>query len=41
VEAARNFVLTTRTDARKKPVIVVKAGCSAAGQAAAASHTGA
>lgn len=41
VEDARKFMSAARAAARNKPVIVVKAGRSAAGQAAAASHTGA
>ena len=41
VENARKFMSAARAAARNKPVIVVKAGRSAAGQAAAASHTGA
>ncbi len=41
VEEARKFMSAARAAARNKPVIVVKAGRSAAGQAAAASHTGA
>ncbi|MBU3737687.1 MAG: acetate--CoA ligase family protein [Rhodoferax sp.] len=41
VESARKFMSAARSAARNKPVIVVKAGRSAAGQAAAASHTGA
>lgn len=41
VEAAPKFMSAARAAARNKPVIVVKAGRSAAGQQAAASHTGA
>ena len=41
VEASRKFMSAARAAARNKPVILVKAGRSAAGQAAAASHTGA
>jgi len=41
VEGARKFMSAARAAARNKPVLVVKAGRSAAGQAAAASHTGA
>ena len=41
VEEARKFMSAARAAARNKPVIVVKAGRSVAGQAAAASHTGA
>jgi acetyltransferase len=41
IEEARKFMSAARAAARNKPVIVVKAGRSAAGQAAAASHTGA
>ncbi|MFP5466005.1 MAG: GNAT family N-acetyltransferase [Gammaproteobacteria bacterium] len=41
VEESRKFMSAARAAARNKPVIVVKAGRSAAGQAAAASHTGA
>lgn len=41
VEEARKFMSAARAAARNKPVIVVKAGRSTAGQAAAASHTGA
>jgi acetyltransferase len=41
VEGARKFMSAARAAARNKPVIVVKAGRSTAGQAAAASHTGA
>lgn len=37
----RKFMSAARAAARNKPVIVVKAGRSSAGQAAAASHTGA
>ncbi len=40
-QLARKFMSAARAAARNKPVIVVKAGRSAAGQAAAASHTGA
>jgi acetyltransferase len=39
--SARKFMSAARAAARNKPVIVVKAGRSAAGQQAAASHTGA
>lgn len=39
--AASKFLSAARAAARNKPVIVVKAGRSPAGQAAAASHTGA
>ncbi|MEO5735083.1 MAG: bifunctional acetate--CoA ligase family protein/GNAT family N-acetyltransferase [Rubrivivax sp.] len=38
---ARKFMSAARAAARNKPVILVKAGRSAQGQAAAASHTGA
>ncbi|HET9978483.1 MAG TPA: bifunctional acetate--CoA ligase family protein/GNAT family N-acetyltransferase [Burkholderiaceae bacterium] len=38
---ARKFMSAARAAARNKPVLVVKAGRSAAGQQAAASHTGA
>ncbi len=38
---ARKFMSAARAAARNKPVIVVKSGRSAQGQAAAASHTGA
>ncbi len=41
VEDSRKFMSAARAAARNKPVIVVKAGRSTAGQAAAASHTGA
>lgn len=41
VEAPRKFMSAARAAARNKPVIVVKAGRSAQGQRAAASHTGA
>jgi acetyltransferase len=41
IEAAPKFMSAARAAARNKPVIVVKAGRSAAGQQAAASHTGA
>lgn len=41
IEESRKFMSAARAAARNKPVIVVKAGRSAAGQAAAASHTGA
>ncbi|MEZ5646337.1 MAG: GNAT family N-acetyltransferase [Burkholderiaceae bacterium] len=41
IEASRKFMSAARAAARNKPVIVVKAGRSAAGQQAAASHTGA
>jgi len=41
IEAARKFMSAARAAARNKPVLVVKAGRSDAGQAAAASHTGA
>jgi acetyltransferase len=41
LEDARKFMSAARAAARNKPVIVVKAGRSTAGQAAAASHTGA
>ncbi len=41
VEAARKFMSAARAAARNKPVLVVKAGRSLQGQAAAASHTGA
>jgi acetyltransferase len=41
VEGARKFMSAARAAARNKPVIVIKAGQSPAGQAAAASHTGA
>ncbi|MBL8306595.1 MAG: GNAT family N-acetyltransferase [Rubrivivax sp.] len=41
IEGARKFMSAARAAARNKPVLVVKAGRSAAGQAAAASHTGA
>ncbi len=41
VEAPRKFMSAARAAARNKPVIVIKAGRSAQGQKAAASHTGA
>lgn len=41
VESPRKFMSAARAAARNKPVIVVKAGRSAQGQKAAASHTGA
>jgi acetyltransferase len=41
VDGARKFMSAARSAARNKPVIVVKAGRSAQGQQAAASHTGA
>jgi acetyltransferase len=41
LSAARKFMSAARAAARNKPVFVVKAGRSAAGQQAAASHTGA
>ena len=41
LQAARKFMSAARAAARNKPVLVVKAGRSAIGQAAAASHTGA
>jgi acetyltransferase len=41
VESSRKFMSAARAAARNKPVIVVKAGRSAQGQKAAASHTGA
>ena len=41
IESARKFMSAARAAARNKPVLVVKAGRSAMGQAAAASHTGA
>lgn len=41
IETSRKFMSAARAAARNKPVIVVKAGRSTAGQAAAASHTGA
>jgi acetyltransferase len=41
LSSARKFMSAARAAARNKPVIVVKAGRSAAGQQAAASHTGA
>jgi len=40
-QLARKFMSAARAAARNKPVIVVKAGRSSAGQLAAASHTGA
>ncbi len=40
LEGARKFMSAARAAARNKPVIVVKAGRSTAGQHAAASHTG-
>ncbi len=40
-QLVRKFMSAARAAARNKPVIVVKAGRSSAGQAAAASHTGA
>ena len=41
VDGARKFVSAARAAARNQPVMVVKAGRSAQGQQAAASHTGA
>ncbi|PKO27743.1 MAG: GNAT family N-acetyltransferase [Betaproteobacteria bacterium HGW-Betaproteobacteria-9] len=41
VDESHKFMSAARAAARNKPVIVVKAGRSTAGQAAAASHTGA
>lgn len=41
IESPRKFMSAARAAARNKPVIVVKAGRSAQGQKAAASHTGA
>ncbi|HPR44394.1 MAG TPA: bifunctional acetate--CoA ligase family protein/GNAT family N-acetyltransferase [Ottowia sp.] len=41
VDQARKFMSAARSAARNKPVIVIKAGRSAQGQKAAASHTGA
>jgi acetyltransferase len=41
IESPRKFMSAARSAARNKPVIVVKAGRSPQGQAAAASHTGA
>ena len=41
IEAPRKFMPAARAAARKKSVLVVKAGRSPTGQAAAASHTGA
>jgi len=41
IEEPRKFMSAARAAARNKPVIVVKAGRSSRGQAAAASHTGA
>ncbi len=41
IESAPKFMSAARSAARNKPVIVVKSGRSAAGVAAAASHTGA
>jgi len=41
IKFARKFMSAARAAARNKPVIVVKAGRSAAGAVAAASHTGA
>lgn len=41
IESPRKFMSAARSAARNKPVIVVKAGRSAQGQKAAASHTGA
>ncbi len=41
LQSARKFMSAARAASRNKPVLVVKAGRSAQGQAAAASHTGA
>jgi acetyltransferase len=41
IQAPRKFMSAARAAARNKPVLVVKAGRSPQGQAAAASHTGA
>lgn len=41
IQSPRKFMSAARAAARNKPVLVVKAGRSAQGQAAAASHTGA
>jgi acetyltransferase len=41
IESPRKFMSAARAAARNKPVLVVKAGRSPQGQAAAASHTGA
>jgi acetyltransferase len=41
IEAPQKFMSAARAAARNKPVLVVKAGRSGRGQAAAASHTGA
>ncbi len=41
IEAPRKFMSAARAAARNKPVLVVKAGRSAQGQLAAATHTGA
>ncbi len=41
IDQARKFMSAARAAARNKPVIVIKAGRSAQGQKAAASHTGA
>ncbi len=41
IESPRKFMSAARAAARNKPVIIVKAGRSPRGQAAAASHTGA
>ena len=41
IDAPRKFMSAARAAARNKPVVVVKAGRSAQGQQAAASHTGA
>ena len=41
IESPRKFMSAARAAARNKPVLVVKAGRSAQGQQAAASHTGA